>query len=233
LSGGLPYPETDVAPEEEEEVDAFDRLSDALLDRSDDEPDTGDLAAFEEMAKSRLAEWMKEETPEGGRSEGSERFNELLTDWIDAIRHYDSTVAFEPASHNRELTVVHLKKLQEILKKLEENAQQLQALPSQGEGEGEPQGQEGEGGEEGEAPGSGEEGDEESGGEKGEEPGDGGDQGDEPKPDEGDGDEKSKEPKPGETPEEAARRILSENADLQKGALSPGRIRFRRPDKDW
>ncbi|MEP4079476.1 vWA domain-containing protein [Haloferula sp.] len=237
LSGGAPYPDTGEPPEEnEDDNDAFDRLSDALLDRTDDSrPLEGDMAAFEEMVKNRLDEWMKEETPEGRTSSGSELFDQLLTDWIDAVRHYDSTVAFEPADHNRELTVLHLKKLQEILSKLEENAQRIQAvpMPQEGEGEGEePEGQEGDG----EDPGEGE-GDEEEGDGSGDEEGDkpnGGDNGDkEPKgSDEGE-DDKSKEPKPGESPEEAARRILNENSDLQKGALSPGRNRFRRPDKDW
>ncbi|MFM2243001.1 MAG: hypothetical protein RLZ97_1856, partial [Verrucomicrobiota bacterium] len=42
-----------------------------------------------------------------------------------------------------------------------------------------------------------------------------------------------KGPRPGESPEDAARRILNENADLQKGALNPGRAIFRQPEKDW
>ena len=235
LSGGDAYPETWEPQEEDDKSDAFDRVSDALLDRPDDNrlPE-GDMAAFEAMAKGRLAEWMKEETPEDSRSEGSERFNRLLTDWSDAIKHYDSAIAFEPAEHNRELTHLHLKKLQEILNQLEENAQQLQAVPSPGEGE-QPGDDPGEEGEKGKEPGEGEGGDEQgegSGNEEGEEPNDGGENGEEPKPaDEGDDD--SKEPKPGESPEEAARRILNENADLQKGALSPGRTRFKKPKKDW
>ncbi|MFC7336285.1 VWA domain-containing protein [Haloferula chungangensis] len=236
LSKGSAYPDPGPPPEESEEADVFDRLSDALLDRTNDErPSEGDLAAFEEMVKNRLDEWMKEETPEESQSEGSEHFNQLLTDWIDAVRHYDSTVAFEPAAHNRELTVIHLRKLREILEKVEENAQSIQAVPMPGSGEGEEPGEQnpGEGGsgeEEGEGEGGEEEGEGE-GEEEGEEKNDGGDKDGEPS--ESDGEGGKKEPKPGETPEEAARRILNENADLQKGALSPGRLRFRRPDKDW
>ena len=40
-------------------------------------------------------------------------------------------------------------------------------------------------------------------------------------------------PKDGESPEEAARRILRENADFEKGALTPGRLEYRQPEKDW
>ncbi|MGB6221191.1 vWA domain-containing protein [Haloferula sp.] len=239
LSGGPTYPETGPPPEENENAedgDAFDRLSDALLDRTDENraPES-DLDAFEEMVKNRLSEWMKEETPEGSTSESSDRFNRLLSDWIDAVHHYDSTVAFQPAEHNRELTVIHLKKLQEILKDVDENAQQIQAVPSPGEGEGQQSGDPSQGsGEEGDEPGEGEgeEDGEGSGDEEGDQEEGGENEGDQPSPGE-DGDTDSKEPRPGESPEEAARRILNENADLQKGALSPGRTRFRRPDKDW
>jgi Ca-activated chloride channel family protein len=239
LSGGAPYPDTGDPPETDEKKDVFDRLSDALLDRSsDNQPPEGDLAAFEEMVKNRLDEWMKEETPEDRTSDGWERFDQLLTDWIDAVRHYDSTVGFEPADHNRELTVIHLKKLQEILQKVEENAQGVQAVPMPGSDEGQEPGEENPGDEgEGEEPGDGKGGDEEgdgSGGDEGDEQKDDGSGDNEAKPTDGDEDgDKKKGPKPGETPEEAAKRILNENADLQKGALSQGRIRFRRPDKDW
>ena len=30
-----------------------------------------------------------------------------------------------------------------------------------------------------------------------------------------------------------ARRILRENSDFEKGALNPGRLEYRQPDKDW
>ncbi|MEI6654596.1 MAG: hypothetical protein WCP45_07505, partial [Verrucomicrobiota bacterium] len=39
--------------------------------------------------------------------------------------------------------------------------------------------------------------------------------------------------KPDETPEERARRILGENADLEKGPMRPGRIEYNNPEKDW
>ncbi|MEI6608086.1 MAG: hypothetical protein WCP35_22510, partial [Verrucomicrobiota bacterium] len=40
-------------------------------------------------------------------------------------------------------------------------------------------------------------------------------------------------PKPDETPEERARRILGENADLEKGPLRSGRIEYNNPEQDW
>ena len=248
LSGGPSYPEIPEEEEEKEEDDqeaeAFDRLSDALLDMPEEADVAGlTLGRFEKMAKERLAEWMAEETEDDDESRGYQRFNSLLTDWIDGVRHFDGAEGYEDSRHNRELTVKHLKKLREIFDQLEQNAQQIQAIPQpvpgedgegepqEGEGDGEPQDGEGESRENGEPNDSGEDPDDGSG-DEGEEEGDG-DEGDEQEG-EGeteDGDETGA--KPGETEEDAARRILRENADLQKGALSPGRIEYRRPEKDW
>lgn len=193
------------------------------------------------MVKERLAEWMAEENEEDDRSRGSERFNNLLTDWSDSIKHHRAASGVDAAKHNRKLTLTYLEKIREILDQTNENAQQIQAVPEQGEGEPQPgegdqegEPEEGDGGEEGE-----EEGDQGSNGDDPEEGGDGGEERDTgEEPDNGDSKESEKEstdkePRPGETPEEAARRILNENADMQKGALSPGRIRFQRPEKDW
>ena len=38
---------------------------------------------------------------------------------------------------------------------------------------------------------------------------------------------------PNESPQESAHRILKENADLEKGPLTPGRREFRDASKDW
>ena len=38
---------------------------------------------------------------------------------------------------------------------------------------------------------------------------------------------------PNESPEERAKRILKENADLEKGPLTRGRREFMNPEKDW
>lgn len=245
LTDGPAYPELRESEptDEEEEPEAMDRLSDALLDMpSDEEARTDDLmAGFELMVKERLAEWMAEENEEDDRSRGSERFNNLLTDWSDSIKHHRAASGVDAAKHNRKLTLTYLEKIREILDQTNENAQQIQAVPEQGEGEPQPgegdqegEPEEGDGGEEGE-----EEGDQGSNGDDPEEGGDGGEERDTgEEPDNGDSKESEKEstdkePRPGETPEEAARRILNENADMQKGALSPGRIRFQRPEKDW
>ncbi|MCU0797728.1 MAG: VWA domain-containing protein [Akkermansiaceae bacterium] len=241
LTDGQRYPSVP-PPEEEnpdadadEEADPFDRLSDAIIGPPD--PDAkGDLADFEALVKQRLAEWMAEEGEPDSASEGSRVFDELLTDWVDAVKHHDNAGTAE-ATHNRELTMTHLRKILEILKQVEENAQQIQAIPMAGEGEGQQQeGESGEGEGEGQPGGNGGQGKEpreqQEGGDEGQEPRDGsGEREGEPQAAE-DGKE-TKGPRPGESPEDAARRILNENADLQKGALNPGRAIFRRPEKDW
>jgi hypothetical protein len=185
---------------------------------------------------------MQGEAPEDGESEGFQRFDGVLSDWVDAVKHFDSALRYDPsldnARHNRALTVKHLKRLREILEEIEENAQQIQPMPQPGEGEGEgdqpqPEG-EGEGDQEGEGQGKDPKKPGKNGG-QGEEPKDQGKGGDRPKDkDPGDSDNKDdKGPKPGESAEDAARRILRENADFEKGALTPGRLEYRQPEKDW
>ncbi len=239
LSEGPRYPDLPEEPEEEAKPPTgFERLSDAIIDPPADD-DVGEMIGFEKMVKQRLAEWMAEPTEPEVESNGSRKFNELLSDWIDAVKHYGAS-DLEDAAHNRELTLTYLRKLQEILKQVEENAQQIQALPMPGqgepqEGEGQGEGSEGEGkGGKGQGNGKGNRDREDDGGggeEKQDEQGPGEEEREEStgeKDDKGD-----TEPRPGETPEEAAERLLRENADLQKGALSPGRRHFSRPEKDW
>ncbi|MBB5349793.1 tetratricopeptide (TPR) repeat protein [Haloferula luteola] len=242
LSGGLPYPELPQESDTEDPSGAsngFKKLSDAIIDPPKDDA-KGDLIGFEKMAKERLSEWMSEETEPGETSAGSLLFHELLSDWIDSMKHHGAS-GLDDSEHNRDLTLTYLEKLEEILKQVEDNAQQIQALPMPGEGEPQ-EGQEGEGdgepSEDGE--GKGKAGDSEGHGdsqeaEGGDQPdgeeqeGPGGDQEDESDQ----GQDGKNQPKPGETDKQAAERILRENADLQKGALSPGRARFRPPEKDW
>lgn len=196
-----------------------------------------DLDRFDTLVKEALAKMGESETPEEGETGGFSRFESLVTNWADAIRHYDSALALaaaEPtATRNRELTFIYLKRLQELLEQEKEETEESmpqpepgQGEPQQGQGDGEPQEGEGKG--------------EPKEGEKG--------KGDEPKKDgEGKGDQEKKEgdkgpepPKgddpngdPNESPEERAHRILKENADLEKGPLSPGRREFRDASKDW
>jgi hypothetical protein len=204
-----------------------------------------DLAQFEAMVKKRL-----EQLPNGTDSEddaqtetgGYGRMDALITDWADSIRHFGSALAVDPsnavAHNNRKLVMVYLKRLEELL---EENQKQSeQSMPETQPGDGQPQ------------PGDGDPKDKQENGEPGEPgakpPGDKGqgaedtkkpsDQGEE-KPKDKTGDDKDEKPGdqnktgPKETPEERARRILNENADFEKGPLTPGRHEFRPPEKDW
>ena len=69
-------------------------------------------------------------------------------------------------------------------------------------------------------------------GDEKEEQGTGGENPEDGKPEDSDKDG-GKQPKAGETPEDTARRILRENADFEKGALTPGRRQYEQTDKDW
>ncbi|MCW1925235.1 VWA domain-containing protein [Luteolibacter arcticus] len=248
LSRDAAYPNVN-PKEDEEKPDAFGRIADSILGLSKDEkkPEAGKpvdpMETFDTMVRENLSEWMQSEAPENGESAGFDKFNSVISDWIDGVKHFDSALRYdsslENARHNRTLTVKYLKKLREILEEVEENAQQLQPMPSPGEGEGQgdqpqPEGEGGEGDQEGEGKGDQER--EGEGGDKSDKKNKG-EGGDRPKDGKGDkeGDKKNggSKPKEGETPEDAARRILRENADFEKGALNPGRLEYRQPEKDW
>jgi len=243
LSEGPAYPEVPPPPEEEgaRKPGAFKQIADALLGwlgKKKQVPSTKDpMEAFDGMVRQAVFDWITADVPEDGETEGSSRFNGVLTDWVDAVKHFDSALRYDPSlessSHNRTLTVKYLKRLREILEEVQENAQQIQPMPGPGEGP------------EGDQPGEGDgDGDQEGKGKGDKPPGEGGNNGDKEKKDAEGGDrpddkkEKSDKddkngPKPGESPEDAARRILKENADFEKGALGPGRVEYRQPDKDW
>jgi Ca-activated chloride channel family protein len=146
------------------------------------------------------------------------------------------TPADPAARGNRQMTLTYLKRLQELLKQEEEDATQSmgQAQPGEGppqegeDGEGEPQ--EGEGGK-----GKGESGEGQGDPENDEGQGDKGDQKDKGKNGEDESEEKGDKggDNPNESPEERAHRILEENADTEKGPLTPGRREFRDAEKDW
>lgn len=198
-----------------------------------------DLARFDTIVREALAKLRESEAPEEGDAGGYARIESLVTNWADAVRHYDSTLALFPAdkiaSKNRELTMTYLKRLEELLDEEKQETEQSMPQPQPGEGqpkEGEGEPKEGEQGEEGPK-----------------QPGDKGDGEKEPKDGKGDDGEKKDDGKkgkdkdkkdgdkggenPNESPEERAHRILKENADLEKGPLTPGRREFRDAEKDW
>jgi Ca-activated chloride channel homolog len=243
LSRDAAYP--NVGPKEDEEKpNAFGQIADSILGLLKEKKSEGDpMETFDTMVREALSKWMQSEAPEGGDSAGFDQFNDVLSDWMDGVKHFDSALRYDPslegARHNRKLTVKYLKKLREILEEVSENAQQLQPMPGPGpgdqDGQPQPEGQQGDGDQEGE----GEGGDQKRDGKgaEGDKKQDKGKGGDRPQDGKGEkeGDKKNggNKPKDGETPEDAARRILRENADFEKGALNPGRLEYRQPEKDW
>jgi Ca-activated chloride channel family protein len=199
-----------------------------------------DLDRFDTIVKEALAKLRQSTASDDGENGGFTRIETLITNWADAIRHYDSTLALEPkspsATQNRNMVVTYLKRLQDLLDEEKQDTQDSmpQEQPGQGQpGEGQPQ--EGEGGENGEKP-DGENGENEKdpkdgkGDQEKDDPAKNGKKGDSDQ-EKNDGD--SGKGDPNESPEERAHRILKENADLEKGPLSPGRREFRDARKDW
>jgi Ca-activated chloride channel homolog len=199
-----------------------------------------DLERFDELVRDRLAGLLESDDDALEDAGGYAVIESIVSQWGDAVRHFQSALAVKggdpAAAHNRDLALRYLKRLRELLE--EEKEQTEQSMPQPGQGppqqgdDGEP-GEDGEPGPKGSDPGNGEsgEGDQEhpegSSGEDQQKPGE------EPeKPGEGEKDQ-DKDGREGETPEERARRILNDNADTEKGPLSPGRIEFRPPEKDW
>jgi Ca-activated chloride channel homolog len=205
-----------------------------------------DLDRFDTIVKEALAKLRESESPDEGDASGFVKIESLVTNWADAVRHYDSALSKSPtdklAGKNRDMSMAYLKRLQELLDEEKEDAEQSMPEPQPGqgkpqdgagegeekEGEGEPKGPKkpGEKGEKGEGDedpkdGSGEEGDQEKDGKKGKNK----------KKDKDPGDKDGENPN--ESPQERAHRILKENSDLEKGPLNPGRREFRDAEKDW
>jgi len=204
-----------------------------------------DLDRFDTLAKEALAKMRDSEAPDEGDTSGYVQMESLITNWADAVTHYDSTLALfaadKAAGRNRTMTLTYLNRLEELLEQEKQDTEQSMPQPQPGEGppqegdgdgepkEGEGQPKEGDGkgekkpGEQGNPPkdknGAGDQGDKEKDGKKGKEK------------DKKDGDKGGENPN--ESPKERAHRILKENADLEKGPLSPGRREFRGPQKDW
>lgn len=207
-----------------------------------------DLNRFDTLVKEMLAKLRESEAPEEGEANGYVRVESLITNWVDAVRHFKSALVFEPSDkvpqQNRDLTITYLKRLQELLE--EEEKETEEAMPQPQQGQGEPQKGKGDPGEgapndnEGDSDGKKKPGGTKDGDPK-DQPGKDGD-----KPDQKDGkagkggkkdskenDSKNGEKDPNESPTDRARRILKENADLEKGPLSPGRYEFQNPKEDW
>lgn len=198
-----------------------------------------DLDAFAEIVKKALAKLKASDEPEEGDTPGFGPIESLITNWTDAVRHYDSTLALnaseEVAGKNRELTMTYLKRLKELLK--EEQEQTQQSMPQAQPGEGQPQDSDGEGegdSKDGKKGKGGKDGPKNKGG-NGDDPKDSDGKGGDKKPqkDKDDGKNGDKGKVPNESPEERARRILKENADLERGPLTRGQREFLNPEKDW
>lgn len=199
-----------------------------------------DLARFNTIFKEALAKSRESETPQEGDTGGFIKIASIITNWADAVRHYESSLRLAPesksAKQNRDLSMTYLERIKELLKQEEEEAQQSMPQP----GEGQPQ--QGEGEKDGEGDGQGEKQPGEKGkGDQESKEGEGGDEerdqdGNKGKDKDKDSDEKDGDKEganPNESPKERAHRILKENADLEKGPLSPGRREFLDAEKDW
>ena len=216
-----------------------------------DPAEVPDLDAFDAIARERIARMLDSPEPDVGETDGFARIRDTIINWSDAVRHYQSALDLDPGDQsalaNRRTTMAFLERLRDLLE--EERDETEQSMPEPTPGEGDPQPQPGEG-----EPGEGEpdeesgEGDDEQEGEHGEgdpsDDADGSDPDDESDQDsqQGEGDPREPEPDededaedidPNETPEERARRILSENADVETGPLNPGRREVLPPEKDW
>jgi Ca-activated chloride channel family protein len=203
-----------------------------------------DLEKFDAVVKDRLT--LLRDAEDAGDQAGSySAMQSLITHWADAIRHYDSALVADPlnaaAHHNRQTTITYLKRLNELLDEDQQQSAQLMPQAQPGEGRPEkgdedskdaPQGDEGDD----KVPkppqtnGSGDE-DSKAGRDGEKEPPDDKTGGEKNDKDEKNGGKEKADPK--ETPEDRARRILKENADLEKGPLTPGRRVIRPAEKDW
>ena len=215
-----------------------------------------DLPRFDALVKARLDELLKDQPKDDSPTSGLAELETLIVNWADAAKHYHSALAIDPDNaalrHNLATTVTYLDRLMELLDQEREQTEESIPEPQPTPSPGNPGDEKGD--DEDKQPGdkpNGEEPKEGAGGEDPpKDPKDEGNNGDKPKdppgdkpnessdnekrPDDGDqpDEEKPGEP-PKETPEEAARRILGENADLEKGPLQPGRHELRNPEKDW
>ena len=195
-----------------------------------------DMAQFDQLVRTRLKKLA--DAKEDGEME---KIEVLITNWTDAVRHYDSAISKMPANNaatnNRQMTITYLKRLRELLEEEKEKTEQNMPMPQPG-GESESQPEEGDGDPDEKQDGDQQNKDSKSPGDKGDEKREkkDGSNGKEPKPKDDPGKDKNKGEKPedpNEPPEKRARRILKDSADLEKGPLTPGQVEFNPPAKDW
>lgn len=192
---------------------------------------------FDAMVKERMDEWMKDDsTDPKSESQGFLNMKSILLNWADAVRHGQSAVTMNPAAEdakqNEKVSRQYLEKLRKALEQQQQEMQQQMGGQGEGEGEGQNPGGQGEGEEPGDGEGQGDEKDGSKGDKESDQDGKG--QGKRPEDEKPDpNNEHGKDQKPEETKEQHALRKLSENADLQRGIVAPGRHEYRRPEKDW
>ncbi|NJM37522.1 MAG: VWA domain-containing protein [Akkermansiaceae bacterium] len=196
-----------------------------------------DINRFDTIVKEAIAK-LREQKDNG---DSANPFEPLITNWSDSVRHYQSALALDPndkvALKNRDLSMTYLNRLRELLKEEEEEMKNAMGMAQPGEGppqEGEGDGKgKGKGKNKKDGKGDQEEGDEgENGPEKGEGDGEDEEENDQngnngpPKKDENQKGKNSGD-NPNESPQERANRILTENADQEKGPVTPGQRRYR------
>lgn len=200
-----------------------------------------DLDRFSTLVKEALAKLRDSHASDTGDTGGYLQIESLISNWTDAVRHFESSsqhLSPDPApANNRRLTLTYLQRLEELLE--EEKNETEQSMPQTGpgppqEGEGD-----GDGDEEGDGNGQGK-GKSDGKGGKSKKPGGKNSEKNAPDKDGPGGDKKAPAPlgkapgdNPNESPQDRASRILKENADSEKGPLSPGRRDFGDAEKDW
>ncbi len=204
-----------------------------------------DFSQFDQSVRKRLAESLKPQDNDAAESPVAKSITSVITNWTDAVRHNDSALAIDPhnrtAISNKRGTLAYLKRLEELLREEREKTEQSMPTPKPDatprpdeQGDNDPEKQPKDKSDDKSSKPPGEKSDKDA-----KNPKDGTDDKDQNPEDKSekkkDGKESGKRPEKdsNKTPEEQARDILMENADLEKGPLSPGRREFRKPEKDW
>lgn len=207
-----------------------------------DSAEVADFGLFDRQVRELLRNMEKPSTNEDEESNTAKTLKSIITNWTDAVSQYDSALSINPGNQiaiaDKRLTLAYLKRLNELLAEERKHLEQAipQPLPQPGDGPPKDDDQ-GDAKDKSQPKKNPDDKANKQGSDKANNPNDAQDA----KPDEKDGehkkDEKKQDKPPGtntnKTPEEQARDILRENADLEKGPLTPGRRIFRSPEKDW